>query len=256
MFPLALDGDASRKKWIFQKGSGDYMVGAFDREKFTPETEPIRTHWGGNFYGGQTFADAPNGRRVHIAWMSTGKDGPNSWPGMPFNQQMSFPRELTLRTTPDGPRLFREPVSEIARLYAKTHNISSRTLPPGENALAGIRADLLDIELEIELRDAKQLKLNLRGTEILYDVKAQKLKVLDRALSLAPVNSRLHLRVLLDLTSIELFANHGETTHSVVFFPSPTNHDLSLSVEGGAAQVVRMSVHELKPAPPTSSSSP
>lgn len=247
MFELPVDGDLQHQKWIFMKGSGDYIVGSFDGQKFTPEAGPIRTHWGGSFYGAQTFQDAPGGRRVHLGWMSTGKDGPNSWPGMPFNQQMSFPRELTLRSTPEGPRLFREPIAEIAQLYTKTHDLPPRLLSPGENALDGIHADLLDIELEVELREAKQLKLTLRGTEILYDVKVQKLKVFDRALALAAVDGKLHVRVLLDRTSIELFANHGDVTHSVIFFPAPTNHHLALTVEGGAAQIVKLSIHELTP---------
>ena len=36
---------------------------------------------------------------------------------MPFNQQMSFPRVLTLRTTAEGVRLCMTPVREIERLY-------------------------------------------------------------------------------------------------------------------------------------------
>ena len=39
---------------------------------------------------GATFAGQP-GRRVQIAWMRGGK-----YPGMPFNQQMTFPCDLTL----------------------------------------------------------------------------------------------------------------------------------------------------------------
>lgn len=93
----------------------------FVDDKLADAGSTIRTHWGGNFYGGQTFSGAPGGRRIHMAWMSTGKDGPNSWPGMPFNQQMSIPRELTLRTTPEGPRLFTEPISELAQLHGRAH---------------------------------------------------------------------------------------------------------------------------------------
>jgi sucrose-6-phosphate hydrolase SacC (GH32 family) len=246
MFELAIDGDPARKKWIFMKGSGDYIVGAFDGGKFTPETEPIRTHWGGNFYGGQTFQDAPGGRRVHIAWMSTGKDGPKSWPGMPFNQQMSFPRELTLRTTPEGPRLYREPIAEIQKLYTKAHDLKPRALAPGENALAAIGHELLDIELELELKQARQVKLTLRGEQIVFDAKDRKLKAFGRSLSLVPVDGKLMLRALLDRTSIELFGNRGEVTHSGVFFRDPSDRSLGLKVEGGPAQIHRLVVHELK----------
>ena len=225
MFELPVDGDSKRTKWVFMKGSGDYIVGTFDGRHFAPETEPIRTHWGGNFYGGQTFSDAPDGRRVHIAWMSTGKDAANSWPGMPFNQQMSFPRELTLRTTPEGTRLFREPIAEIAQLYTRTHELKTGALKPGENALADIHHGLLDLDLEIELKSAKQLRLNLRGEEIVYDVEAKKLKAFGRAPALAPIDGRLVLRVLLDRTSVELFGNRGDVTLSGVFFSDPANRE-------------------------------
>jgi len=219
----------------------------FDGHRFTPETEPIRTHWGGNFYGAQTFSDAPGGRRVQIAWMSTGKtNAPNSWPGMPFNQQMSFPRDLMLRSTPAGPRVFRQPIAEIAQLYTRTHNLPARLLTPGDNALADIHHDLLDIDLEIELRQATQVKLSLRGTEILYEVKGQKLKAFGRALAVAPTDGKLVLRVLLDRTSIELFGNQGDVTHSGIFFADPANRALVLTVEGGTAQIRRLVVRELK----------
>jgi sucrose-6-phosphate hydrolase SacC (GH32 family) len=246
MFEMAVDANSSRTKWIFMKGSGDYIVGAFDGTNFTPEAGPIRTHWGGSYYGAQTFSDAPDGRRVQIAWMSTGKAGPNSWPGMPFNQQMSFPRELTLRTTPEGPRVFREPIAEIEQLYKTTQNVMPRDFAPGDNALADVHHDLLDIDLEIKLKQAQQIKLILRGEEIAYDVKSQKLKAQGHSLSLAPTDGKLILRALLDRTSIELFGNHGDVTLSLDFFPDPSNHDLALTVEGGTAQLRHLALHELK----------
>jgi fructan beta-fructosidase len=184
---------------------------------------------------------------VQIGWMSTGKEGgPNSWPGMPFNQQMSFPRELTLRTTPEGPRLFREPIAEIAQLYTKTHTTPPRELAPGDNALAGIDNELLDIDLEIELHTAQQLRLVLRGNEILYDVNSQKLKTFGRSLALAPINGKLQLRVLLDRTSIEIFGNRGDVTFSGVFFRAAEERACSLDVAAGTATVKRLLVHELK----------
>ena len=69
--------------------------------------------YGSNFYASQTYNDIPDsdGRRIQIAWMAGGE-----YPGMPFNQQMSFPTENTLRTTEDGIRMFREPIEEIENI--------------------------------------------------------------------------------------------------------------------------------------------
>lgn len=51
---------------------------------------------------------------------------------MPFNQQVSFPCELTLRTTPDGPRLYREPIREIASLHKRENRWANRAIKAGE----------------------------------------------------------------------------------------------------------------------------
>ena len=50
---------------------------------------------------------------------------------MPFNQQLSFPVELTLRTTEDGVRLYRRPVREIELLRGKSMSWKDRSLEPG-----------------------------------------------------------------------------------------------------------------------------
>lgn len=246
MFHMAVDGNAAQTKWVFMKGSGDYIVGEFDGKLFTPEVGPIRVHWGGNFYGAQTFSNAPEKRRIQIAWMGTGKDGPNSYPGMPFNQQMTFPRELTLRRTPEGPRIFREPVAEIAKLRRSTRDLGARALAPGENALAGLAAGEWEIELEVEMRDAKKLSLKCRGAELGYDVKSQKFLCFSAKPTVPLQDGKLSLHVLLDRTSIEAFANHGADDLSAVCAPDLSDTTLSLTVEGGTAEVKHLVVHELR----------
>jgi sucrose-6-phosphate hydrolase SacC (GH32 family) len=127
-----------------------------------------------------------------------------------------------------------------------TKEIAPRELKPGENALDGISGELLDIDLEIELQNATQVGFELRGEKIVYDVREKKLKVMGRALTLAPLDGKLVLRALLDRTSIELFGNHGDVTFSGVFFPAPSERHLTLTVEGSPARVAKIAVHELR----------
>ena len=47
-----------------------------------------------------------------LAWLRGGR-----WPKMPFNQQWSFPVEMTLHTQADGPTVFRYPIREIEKLW-------------------------------------------------------------------------------------------------------------------------------------------
>jgi sucrose-6-phosphate hydrolase SacC (GH32 family) len=246
MFELPLNGDLQKMKWIFMKGSGDYMVGEFDGNHFTPEAGPIRIHWGGNFYGAQTFSDDLLGQRIQMGWMSTGKNGPSSYPGMPFNQQMSVPIELTLRSTPDGPRIFRNPVRELEKLRVKTHDIGARKLAPEENALEAMKPGLMEIELEMTLGEAKKLSLKCRGEELSYDVKSRKLRCGTSNPTIELKDGKLALHVFLDRTSIEAFVNGGAWDVNAIYFPDMSDETLSLTVDGGAAQIQKLVVHELK----------
>ncbi len=125
-FELPVDGDPSNTRWVFWGASGGYLLGRFDGRTYTPETEVLQAEMGANGYAAQTWSDIPaeDGRRIQISWMRNGR-----YPAMPFNQQMTFPVELTLRTLPEGIRLCREPVGEIELLHAET-----QTWPSGDLA--------------------------------------------------------------------------------------------------------------------------
>jgi sucrose-6-phosphate hydrolase SacC (GH32 family) len=129
-----------------------------------------------------------------------------TYPGMPFNQQMSFPCEMHLRPTADGLRLFRTPVREIERLYGRTHTWTNLALKPGENPLATIRGDLFDITAELDVGGASRVGLTIRGEPLRYDARDRTLTCLGKSAALEPANGRLRLRILVDRTSIELLA--------------------------------------------------
>ena len=116
LFPIAVRGKEAPVKWVLYAADGKYVIGEFDGKKFTVETGKHQL-WHGHFYAGQTFSDAPDGRRIQIGWNNGA-----AFSGMPFNQQMTIPVELSLRTTPDGLRLFAEPVKELDALRTQTHS--------------------------------------------------------------------------------------------------------------------------------------
>ena len=118
LFELPIEGNPRDTRWVFWAGNGNYLLGRFDGKTFIKESGPHPTDWGANFYAAQTYSDIPeaDGRRIQIAWMRGGE-----FPGMPFNQQMSFPCELTLRKFSEGIRLCRNPVREIEKIRAKKH---------------------------------------------------------------------------------------------------------------------------------------
>ncbi len=246
-FPIAVDGDPQQVKWLFWGANGNYRLGAFDGVTFQPETDSIKSLWGGNDYAAQTYSDIPeaDGRRIQISWMAGGK-----YPDMPFNQQLSFPRELTLRTTPEGLRLHMLPVREIESLRGKQHAWTDLKLGPGENPLAALEGELWDVQAEIAVgkKPPAAVAFTVRGEPIRYDVRAATLHCLGRSAPLAPQDGRITLRVLVDRTSIEIFANDGRVTMGSCFLPDPADRTLALSVEGGEAVLPALCLYELKSA--------
>ena len=242
-FELPVDGNSTNARWVFWAGNGNYLLGTFDGKTFTKESGPHASDSGDNFYAAQTYSDIPrqDGRRIQIAWMRGGK-----YPGMPFNQQMSFPCELTLRKTPEGLRLCRNPVREIEQIRAKEHKWQSLSLKPGENPLREVAAELLDIRAEIEPSNADAVALKVRGETLKYDAKKKELQCRGKKTDLKPVGGKIKLQVLVDRTSLEVFGNAGQRCLSFSFPFDPKQRDLAFSAEGGAAGVPSLEVYELR----------
>jgi fructan beta-fructosidase len=241
IFELPVDADPKNTRWVLYAADGNYAVGRFDGKTFTPETKKLRGNYGNCFYASQTFSDVPDGRRIQIGW------GRIATPGMPFNQMMTFPCELTLRTAADGPRLFTNPVKEIATLHHKRHVWQNVVLKAGENPLADLRGELFHVRAEFAVgAAATSFGLTVRGVPIIYDVKKQTLACTESA-PLAPVDGKIRLDVLVDRTSVEIFANSG-----LVYIPYGkilNEKERSLTVSGtGGVTLTHLEVNDLNAA--------
>ncbi len=242
-FEMPVDGNQNSRRWVFTSAKGDYLIGRFDGRQFTPETGPHPLRWGGNYYAVQSYSDVPksDGRRIQIAWMAGGR-----YPGMPFNQQMNFPSELSLRTCPEGLRVYRYPVKEIERLRTRTHVWTDVPLGPQENLLKNLRGDLYDIEAEIEPAGAKEVGFVVFGQKIVYRAADKRLSAAGAEMELAPRAGRVQLRILVDRVTIDAFGNGGRVAICYCFLPETGRLPLELIATGGPAKIVSLKVHELK----------
>src|SRR5262245_3387694 len=162
IFELPVKGTGERK-WVLHGADGKYVLGKFNGREFKPD--PGRHQlWYGNFYAAQTYSDAPDGRRIQIGWGNG-----ITFPGMPFNQQMTVPVELSLVQTKDGIRMAAEPVSELNTLHGKKHTWKDIVLKQGENPLKDLSGELFDIRTEFAANET--VGFSLRGTPVIYDAK-------------------------------------------------------------------------------------
>ena len=238
LFELFVENDNSRPLWVFWGARGYYVLGSFDGRKFRIESGPHRFSYG-SAYAAQSFSDVPksDGRRIQIAWLRGNK------PGMPFNQQMSFPCELNLRDTPEGVRLHAEPVREIDLLHKKRIELG-----PGAKSPVDI-GELLDVSVGIELtesNDSGKATVVVPGASIVYDRELNTLRVEEESAPLPPIGATLALRILIDRSSVEVIAQDGVVTIAVPTVPNANDKGIRWKTEGSVKIVNPIEIFELE----------
>ncbi len=248
LYSVAVDGDPENRKWVIADANTHYEVGDFDGETWTgfgAEDENGKRHrfdYGDSWYAAQAFNQAPDGRVVHIGWLRSKQPGfrPFLEAGMPFTQQMSVPIEITLRTTPDGIRLNRNPVKEIETLYRETITLENLIAKEANAKLSDHSAELVDLTLHCDA--SKDFTLSVRGLEIHFEAEAQEFIFTNtqrvvgekaawnkkgpyrddgvRRIPAPAIDGQVTLRALVDRASLELFVNDGQAAGSFVVTPA------------------------------------
>jgi len=235
-FELPVDGNAQNRKWVLIQGSGKYSIGTFDGVQFKEETERLSCDIGPNFYATQTWSNTEtgDGRRVQCAWMRC--DG---YPNMPFSQEISFPSELTLHSTPRGLRLCRKPVKELESLRRQPDVFNSRVLNGGAPLVLEPQGDVYEIDAEVTIDPKATLSFDLLG-----DVLTLKSDSIHSGRATAAMaNPIRQIHILIDRVSIETYLNDGElsSTHSIL----PMRSGLSVHADGAPVEIKSLKVYPL-----------
>ena len=278
LFTLA-SPDGKGQRWVLKidlnmgmgkEGShGRYWLGSFDGEAFTVTGAAggARMDWGEDFYAAQTFSEAPDGRKVWIGWM-------NSWmyalmtPTSGWRGAMSIPRELSLIRQGGQDVLVQRPSPEVLKLRGGCGPILSTgesALSGESTALAGITDTALELVLELELDAATEVGVRLQtdgaGNSLVVGYDAGKAQLfVDRrkagntafhanfaAKHTAPLKltgGKLKLRIFLDRSTLEVFANGGQAVISDTVYPNEGAQKMGLYSKG-AARLKMMEVYSL-----------
>jgi sucrose-6-phosphate hydrolase SacC (GH32 family) len=176
---------------------------------------------------------------------------------------------------PDG-TLGIEPVRELKVLRRTERKLSDQKIEPdGPLLLRGFESDCAEIETEIELGDAHQAGLRLRSTTdgseqtlIGYDRDSQKLFCDTTSSSTDPQtqklsapsgrgiesgtlelksNEPLRLRIYIDASVIETFANGRVSLTDRVYPANTASFGIGLFAKGGTARLRSMTLWEMAP---------
>ena len=245
LFQLPVRG-TGQQKWmlicninpggIFGGSATQYFIGQFDGHQFTCESKPEVTKWmdyGKDHYATVTFDNAPEGRRVALAWMSNWQYG-NEAPTKQYRSANSIARDLDLFT--DGGETYCgvTPSKEMLSLRGKPQ----KQLTEACEVVVSLKGTT-----DITLLNAKGEQVTMR-----YDAQKQTFSM-DRTKSgdvsfseafpcvtEAPTYGQVkQLRIFIDRCSIEVFDAEGKMAMTNLVFPSePYN---MIKVKGGKATI-------------------
>lgn len=244
LFPLT-DPQTGITKWILlvsinpggpNGGSAtQYFVGSFDGKTFSCDDEPSVVRWldyGPDNYAGATWNNAPGNRRIFIGWMS-------NWnyaqvvPTQNWRSAMTLPRELRLKNTPAGYHVAAQPVAEALMLRQKEQALH----PDQAHSFSGLAELILTFsigadtdETGIEFFNSKNEKLRIgydHTTKQFYidrsEAGSNNFSEMFTGVVHAPRLSdqpQLTMQLMIDVASVEVFADDGLTCMTAIFFPS------------------------------------
>ena len=225
-----------------------YFLGTAEDGSFDVEQRGLLDH--GDFYAPQSMRDGD--RHLLWGWLPEARDRSAQWDAG-WSGALSLPRVLT--TGPDG-RLRQRPAAEVADLRDRQiPTPASLSLAAGERERLA-DGDALELQMEVALADATAVELSLltspdgaeratlrytRDGELVLDRTAasndHRATADTRRMAVPPYDEPLSLRVFVDRSVVEVFANERHCLTARVY---PTREDatgVSMVAEGGRARV-------------------
>lgn len=246
VYELPLDGDPSRMQWVLQDANGTYRVGWFDGVKFTPEQEALVMDVGPDFYAAQTFfrPNLPTQKLIQMAWNDHWNGGIGE---APWKRNATFPVEVGLVTYGGKMRVTRTPIAGIRSLYSRTQRWADETVQcscEGENVLDGVQSKTFDLTAEFDLNGAtaREIEFKVANRAINYSIERREL--LGKELR-PDAENHLKLRMLVDWSSLEVFAAGGVFSYSQQFAFTPEDASVQLYTNGGEVRLIALELNEV-----------
>jgi fructan beta-fructosidase len=268
LFELPVEGGApGEKKWVLGINLGDsgvaggsggqYFVGSFDGQIFTPDPtwgpEPQWMDFGADFYAAVSWNDLPKSdpRRIWIGWANDWRYA-NQIPTYPARGLMSLPRTVSLKKTNDGYRISQAPIREVQQ-WRTTHR-DAADLALSETPIAlPIDGSRIEAIFDIDARSAEQVAIVLSdelGYETIIGLNPPVNEVfVDRTRSgphfhdafperhIAPVDltsGKVRLHVYVDESIVEVYINDGTKVITDRFFRGGKTITWSAHARGAA----------------------
>lgn len=285
IYQLPLDGDNNNKQWVLMTSvgpnKGQYFVGDFDGTTFTLNEKQKEFHlsgdceektlWvdaGSDFYAARAFKDYDGTLKntTWMAWMNNWDYARGEVPSSRGKGFWSIPRNISLKTYPEGIRLVQEPFEALKQLREKKVKYSG-TLDKGSSSIPGFdpQCNSYEIEAEFTIKGEDEVGFNLcvgggRSLPVRYNTVTSSMFVdrtnctsdsilrFNRTMqgNIPLEKGKLKMRIFVDKSSVEIFANSGKLVFTLLTFPGEGQTGIELYSKHGGVSSVRLSAWDLK----------
>ncbi len=268
--PSAPEGGPSSDRhlmlYISHNKGCQYYIGLYEEDRFEPETHGRMSWVDKAFFAPETVLD-PKGRRILWAWIHDGRSE-SSRQASGWSGTLALPRVLWLG---EEGALRMRPAPELEMLRYNPRSREDLVLPAGgELALEDMSGDTLELRLELSGDGAQKYGLKVRRspdgdeeTLVFYDASKRKL-VIDTTRSSAGEGPKsleggplelnedepLELRVFLDRSVVEVFANDRQAVMRRIYPTRSDSQGILLFAEGGPVEVRSLQAWDMAPANP------
>lgn len=223
-------------------GKVQYFTGDFDviTCRFHPRTRGVLGA-GPNFYAPNTML-VPDDRRLVWGWINGFPDG-RGWNGC-----LSVPRLLGFSC--DG-QLLQNPAPQLEKLRGKGVDWKNVSLDPTARKFLLPATNTVEIAMEIDLQTASRVNFLIqsggKNSPVTLDYDGLELQVMDvkAPLTLPKGNRKLKLRIFLDRSVLEVFAN-GTLCVTKTIAPLEPGASLEIRAEGGSANAKQIQAWPMK----------
>ncbi|MBK7214020.1 MAG: glycoside hydrolase family 32 protein [Bacteroidales bacterium] len=270
LFEMPVDRKTGEKKWVLlvsinpggpNGGSAtQYFVGSFDGHRFLNESKETRwVDYGKDNYAGVSYSNIPDsdGRHISIGWMSNWQYA-QVVPTVKWRSAMTFPRKLSLMEDNSSYILKSEPVEEIQLLRERKTELKSQNIEGALESNPAMNASNFPMELFLEfelpasgaatdfgIQLGNQLDENIqlgynRETKQFYIRRENSgISTFSKDFNglhtsgTCDIKGTVKMHLLIDVASVELFANDGLVTMTEIFFPTEYYQTLGFYARNG-----------------------
>ena len=252
--------DHGKKIWVLivninpggpNKGSAtQYFIGDFDGNKFTLFSADTRwLDYGPDEYAGITWFNTGN-RKIFLGWMSNWLYA-NLVPSVVWRNAMTIPRELELKHVGKDIFVASQPVRELSKIQSNPIIAENFLVTKNFDLSEKTKKVTLPCRLNLGLEKIADFSLvfsNDMGEKFVigYDQKQNQFFT-DRTKSgqidfqkefaakhFAPrltENTKMNLSIIMDVSSMELFADDGLTVMTEIFFPNKPFNQINIQTK-------------------------